>query len=247
MARCIFWNAICNNYISAKSHVSCGLFVASSFPLSSATEAADEAKAHKKIYNQLRQVAETFPTAPSGIDVPYSHHPDGWYMTTAGVVSAMVIKSHLTARATDIFLVTFPKSGTTWIKALLYSALHRRADELVAHSPHQLVPFLESQVFVKDWIPDLSSLPEPRLLMTHIPSQSLPDSVAASGCKVVYLCRDPWIASSRFGTSGTSSGHGILMRHTGNSIMVSRCLGLTESTSSATGIGMSRGQARYSS
>jgi hypothetical protein len=165
--------------------------MASSFPLSSATEAADEAKAHKKIYNQLRQVAETFPTAPSGIDVPYSHHPDGWYMTTAGVVSAMVVKSHLTARATDIFLVTFPKSGTTWIKALPYSALHRRADELLAHSPHQLISFLESQVFVKDRIPDLSSLPEPWLLMTHIPSQSLPDSVAASGCKVVYLCRDP--------------------------------------------------------
>nr|CBX25460.1 hypothetical_protein [Oryza glaberrima] len=205
--------------------------MASSFPLSSATEAADEAKAHKKIYDQLRQVAETFPTAPSGIDVPYSRHPDGWYMTTGGC--AMVIKSHLTARATDIFLVTFPKSGTTWIKALLYSALHRRADKLVAHSPHQLVPFLESQVFVKDQIPDLSSLPEPQLLMTHIPSQSLPDSVAASGCKVVYLCRDPWIASSRSGTSGTSSGHGILMRHTGNSVMVSRCLGLTGSTSSS--------------
>uniref|UniRef100_A0A0E0J6F4 Sulfotransferase n=1 Tax=Oryza nivara TaxID=4536 RepID=A0A0E0J6F4_ORYNI len=95
------------------------------------------------------------------------------------------------ARATDIFLVTFPKSGTTWIKALLYSALHRRADELLAHSPHQLISFLESQVFVKDRIPDLSSLPEPWLLMTHIPSQSLPDSVAASGCKVVYLFRDP--------------------------------------------------------
>ncbi|KAG8050702.1 hypothetical protein GUJ93_ZPchr0009g2209 [Zizania palustris] len=25
----------------------------------------------------------------------------------------------------------------------------------------------------------------------HIPSQSLPDSVADSGCKLVYLCRDP--------------------------------------------------------
>jgi hypothetical protein len=43
--------------------------MASSFRLSSVTEAADEAKAHKKIYDQLRQVAETFPTAPSGIDV----------------------------------------------------------------------------------------------------------------------------------------------------------------------------------
>ncbi|BAT15810.1 Os12g0137600 [Oryza sativa Japonica Group] len=57
--------------------------------------------------------------------------------------------------------------------------------------PRASVPFLESQLFVNDRIPDLSSLPEPRLLTTHIPAQSLPDSIAASGSKVVYLCRDP--------------------------------------------------------
>uniref|UniRef100_A0A453LJ34 Sulfotransferase n=1 Tax=Aegilops tauschii subsp. strangulata TaxID=200361 RepID=A0A453LJ34_AEGTS len=62
----------------------------------------------------------------------------------------------------------------------------RRRDRLAAHSPHQLVPFLEARVFTNGRIPDLSSLPAPRLLMTHIPSVSLPESVAASGCKVVY-------------------------------------------------------------
>uniref|UniRef100_A0A0E0BF36 Sulfotransferase n=1 Tax=Oryza glumipatula TaxID=40148 RepID=A0A0E0BF36_9ORYZ len=129
---------------------------------------------------------ETFPSAPSLIGLPCSRHPDGWYTFTNGVMSSMVIKEHLTARATDIFLTTFPKSSTTWLKALLYSTLHRGTDELVAHSPHQLVPFLESQVFANDRIPDLSSLPSPRLFMTHIPSQSLPDSVAASGCKNIY-------------------------------------------------------------
>ncbi|KAF0913333.1 hypothetical protein E2562_021982 [Oryza meyeriana var. granulata] len=167
--------------------------MASSIPLSSAPEAADEATTHKEIYDQLRQVMETFPTAPRSIGFAYSRHPDGWYTFPEGVVSAMVIKSHLTACSTDVFIVTFPKSGTTWLKALLYSIFHRGAEELAiaAHSPHQLVPFLENQVFINDRIPDLSSLPAPRLLMTHIPSQSLPDSVAASGCKVVYLCRDP--------------------------------------------------------
>lgn len=92
-------------------------------------------------------------------------------------------------RPTDIFLVSFPKSGTTWLKALLHATLRRTTHEsalapLTAHSPHQLVPFLEFQVFINDQIPDLSSLPAPRLFMTHIPSQSLPDSIAASDCKV---------------------------------------------------------------
>ncbi|KAL5206296.1 hypothetical protein ABZP36_034505 [Zizania latifolia] len=165
--------------------------MASFLTLSSTPEAADEAAAHKEIYDQLRQVVDTLPTAPSGIGLLYSRHPDGWYTFTSVVVSAMVIKKHLTARATDVFIVTFPKSGTTWLKALLHSAVRRGVHDIGAYSPHQLIPFLESQVFIKDQIPDLSSLPAPRLLMTHIPSQSLPDSVADSGCKLVYLCRDP--------------------------------------------------------
>jgi hypothetical protein len=78
----------------------------------------------------------------------------------------------------------------------MFAALHRTTAgpalaPLAAHSPHQLVPFLEAQVFTNGRIPDLSSLPAPRLLMTHIPSVSLPECLAASDCKVVYLCRDP--------------------------------------------------------
>uniref|UniRef100_I1QXI7 Sulfotransferase n=1 Tax=Oryza glaberrima TaxID=4538 RepID=I1QXI7_ORYGL len=219
--------------------------MAPSFRLSSAPESADEATAHnKEIYDQLRRVAETFPSAPSLIGLPCSRHPDGWYTFTNGVVSSMVIKEHLTARATDIFLTTFPKSSTTWLKALLYSTLHRGTDELVAHSPHQLVPFLESQVFANDRIPKLSSLPSPRLFMTHIPSQSLPDSVAASGCKVVYLCRDPkdcfvslWHFWNRFMPWDIDEAHRQFCDG-------ARSLGRSGSISSATGGGTSRSRTR---
>lgn len=223
-------------------------FMAPSFRLSSAPESADEATAHnKEIYDQLRRVAETFPSAPSLIGLPCSRHPDGWYTFTNGVVSSMVIKEHLTARATDIFLTTFPKSGTTWLKVLLYSTLHRGTDELVAHSPHQLVPFLESQVFANDRIPDLSSLPSPRLFMTHIPSQSLPNSVATSGCKVVYLCRDPkdcfvslWHFWNRFMPWDIDEAHRQFCDG-------ARSLGRSGSISSATGGSTSRSRTRCSS
>ncbi|XP_050222939.1 cytosolic sulfotransferase 17-like isoform X2 [Mercurialis annua] len=38
---------------------------------------------------------------------------------------------------------------------------------------------------------DLDSMPSPRLFATHIPYTLLPDSMTGSGCKVVYICRDP--------------------------------------------------------
>ncbi|KAF7074153.1 LOW QUALITY PROTEIN: hypothetical protein CFC21_079063 [Triticum aestivum] len=192
--------------------------MASSLPSSSssAPKADDEAASHKEIYDQLREVVSTYPTTPrlSGIGRPYVCHPDGWYAFTPGVLNAMVIKRHLEARDTDVLLATFPKSGTTWLKALLFAALHRTADDrLAAHSPHQLVPFLEARVFTNGRIPDLSSLPAPRLLMTHIPSVSLPESVAASGCKVVYRVRTPRTASCRSGTSGTEHALGYWRWH----------------------------------
>lgn len=144
-------------------------------------------------------MVSTYETVPTGV-VDYHRHPDGWYMDLPVMVSSVVAQRHFEARDSDVLLVTIPKSGTTWIKALLYAAARRADDggmplvlgQLASRNPHQLVPFLESQIYTRDQIPDLSSLPAPRLFATHIPAASLPASVvAAPGCKVVYLCRDP--------------------------------------------------------
>jgi hypothetical protein len=58
--------------------------------------------------------------------------------------------------------------------------------QLNAHNSHHLVLSLETQVYTKEQIPDLGLLPAPRLFGTHIPAQSLPPFVAASGCKVHF-------------------------------------------------------------
>lgn len=156
-----------------------------------------EANSHKEMYRQLRQVVSNYETAPTGTAVDYHRHPDGWYMALPVMVSSMVAQRSFEARHTDVLLATIPKSGTTWVKALLYAAAHRTEDrssvlgQLASHNAHELVPFLEIRVYIKDQIPDLSSLPMPRLFATHIPAGSLPPSVVSSGSKVVYLCRDP--------------------------------------------------------
>ncbi|KAJ3680312.1 hypothetical protein LUZ60_016590 [Juncus effusus] len=45
--------------------------------------------------------------------------------------------------------------------------------------------------FTENHILDIDSIPSPRLLATHVPFGTLPESVLNSGCKIVYLCRNP--------------------------------------------------------
>uniref|UniRef100_A0ACD5YD98 Uncharacterized protein n=1 Tax=Avena sativa TaxID=4498 RepID=A0ACD5YD98_AVESA len=103
-------------------------------------------------------------------------------------------------RADDIILVTQPKCGTTWLKALAFTITSRArlsfADHpLLTRHPQHLVQFIE--------MPDphiighahVDALPSPRLLATHLPLFSLLPHEMSSGdgcrCRIVYLCRDP--------------------------------------------------------
>jgi hypothetical protein len=114
----------------------------------------------------------------------------------------MVADACFTTRPSDIVVATLPKSGTMWIKSLLYATVHRREQPVDAASadhplaslgPHGCIKFFEYQLYTRNKIPDLDKLPDPRLFATHLPFVSLPRTIVAAsgGCKVVYVCRDP--------------------------------------------------------
>ena len=118
----------------------------------------------------------------------------------------MCFQQHFQAHDEDIILASYPKAGTTWLKALVFSIVHRdESEKLVGHelrqqkdnplltsSPHALVPFFELQVY-NDGEPNESYLNAecPRLFSTHIPYASLADNVKSSKCKIVYISRNP--------------------------------------------------------
>ncbi|CAI0470616.1 unnamed protein product [Linum tenue] len=60
-------------------------------------------------------------------------------------------RSQFECRNDDVFLASFPKTGTTWLKALCHTILHRHDQEeeeeeediLTKKNPHQVVPTLE--------------------------------------------------------------------------------------------------------
>ncbi|XP_030449255.1 cytosolic sulfotransferase 12-like [Syzygium oleosum] len=128
------------------------------------------------------------------------HLYQGFWVGPRYLKGALAYQRHFKARDPDILLVTTPKSGTTWLKAILFALLNRtkysgsglqRQHPLLSQNPHDLVPFLELKLYLEQDVPDLASLPPPRLFATHLSYQSLPQSLRDSSCKLVYSCRNP--------------------------------------------------------
>ncbi|KAL9349378.1 hypothetical protein Peur_056633 [Populus x canadensis] len=89
-----------------------------------------------------------------------------------------------------------PKSGTTWLKALTFSVVNRniyspKESPLLTTPPHELVRFFEMDLYSKNQLPDLKQLPSPRIFSSHSHYGTLPQSIRDSGCKIVYICRNP--------------------------------------------------------
>lgn len=152
----------------------------------------------KPKYLQQDQISEEFkdqvlsmPRAKGWV-VADLHQYQGFWHTTTQVQGALSCQKSFQSLDSDIILSTSPKSGTTWLKAIAFSLLNRRPaigkpHPLLSQNPHSLVPFLELGHHVSDGDGDR----HPRLLGTHLPFASLPDSVKISASKIVYLCRNP--------------------------------------------------------
>ncbi|PKI62471.1 hypothetical protein CRG98_017095 [Punica granatum] len=130
----------------------------------------------------------------------FLHLFQGFWYPTRHMNGVLYTQRQFRAQDSDVLLVTTPKSGTTWLKAILFALLnrfhylepHKKPDHpLLRKNPHDLVPFLELRLYVEDPNPDLSSFTSSRLFATHLSHVSLPDSVKDSKCKLVYLCRNP--------------------------------------------------------
>ncbi|CAA7017244.1 unnamed protein product [Microthlaspi erraticum] len=98
-------------------------------------------------------------------------------------------------RASDLMLCSHPKTGTTWLKALTFSIVNRsRFDEssnpFLKRHPQEFVPYIEIDF---PFYPEVDVLNDKgnTLFASHLPHGLLPDSVVKSGCKMVYIWRDP--------------------------------------------------------
>ncbi|XP_074343727.1 cytosolic sulfotransferase 8-like [Apium graveolens] len=132
-----------------------------------------------------------------GIFEPNSYQYQGFWYPRISLQGLISCQQHFQARKNDIFLVTAPKSGTTWLKAILYALINRDVHHpqdphhpLRNTTPHQLVPFLESlDLSDYDSVSNTSDNSSTRIFGCHISTVSLPKSIMEEG-RIIYLCRD---------------------------------------------------------
>ncbi|KAJ1703016.1 hypothetical protein LUZ63_002795 [Rhynchospora breviuscula] len=127
---------------------------------------------------------------------PYYKYQNFWYPEHLLPVT-LDMRATFKAQPSDIILATMMKSGTTWLKAIIFAVVNRhlytnthKNHPLLNSSPHDCFPFIHS-IYEKNNQNKLDSMPSPRLLAVHVPFSHLPTSITESGCKVVYLCRNP--------------------------------------------------------
>ena len=126
----------------------------------------------------------------------------GFWCQPKEIQAIINAQNHFKAQDSDVIIVTVPKSGTTWLKALVFAIVTRARFEikskdhdhpLLMSNPHDLVPFFEYKVYANNEIPNLSNLPSPRFFASHVPYNSLPKTIKNNpNTKIVYICRNPF-------------------------------------------------------
>ncbi|XP_073532001.1 amine sulfotransferase-like [Phyllobates terribilis] len=95
---------------------------------------------------------------------------------------------HMEIREDDVFLVTYPKSGTIWtqqILSLIFNEGHRNRKEQIENI--ERVSWIEYNIYNTDF----SSRPSPRLFTSHLPYYLMPKDLKFKMGKIIYVSRNP--------------------------------------------------------
>ncbi|OQV18351.1 putative Sulfotransferase family cytosolic 1B member 1 [Hypsibius exemplaris] len=110
---------------------------------------------------------------------------------------ALPILEKFQARPGDICVTTFPKSGTTFVSAVVEMILHYGDHDALTSGPFldEKIPLMDCKEspFTKDedlLVTTISNRPSPRKFLTHLGYEAIPKSIL-DNAKIVYVARNP--------------------------------------------------------
>ncbi|KAG7504302.1 amine sulfotransferase-like [Solea senegalensis] len=90
-------------------------------------------------------------------------------------------------RDSDIFLVTYPKSGTIWTQQIIISICELSGRMTEYPNNYEKMPWLE----YRDDRPDYALRPSPRLFASHLTPALMPPDMKNKKAKIIYVMRNP--------------------------------------------------------
>jgi Sulfotransferase domain len=97
------------------------------------------------------------------------------------IVSYIKLRNEFRPRPDDIFIATYPRSGTTWMQMILYQMTS--SGEMSFRHISEVCPWFERTIATGR---DLETLPSPRVFKTHLRYYLLPKRP----CRYIYIARD---------------------------------------------------------
>ncbi|KAK6987316.1 estrogen sulfotransferase [Biomphalaria glabrata] len=105
------------------------------------------------------------------------------------VVNDIKNNLHFEVREDDVWVVSFPKSGTTWLQEIVYLINNGVDIEDAAQTNiEERFPYFEWIVPGKQV---LNKMESPRLIKTHLPLSMLPNQMKSKKPKIIYIARNP--------------------------------------------------------
>lgn len=118
-------------------------------------------------------------TVYKGVYVPSSLHPP----------ESLKYYEEFSFRSDDVVIVTYPKSGTTWMQEIVPLIMSGGDPASVETLPNwDRVPWLEEQRAI---VLNLEQRPSPRMFTSHFHYNMMPASFFQTKPKVIYVMRNP--------------------------------------------------------